>query len=340
MRVRHPAMASALVLLASFIPCTHTASDSASDEGRAALHAALWRDGHVYIPNALPSMETEVAPQVIQAASAVLARCARCTDTNNIMDAKCRGCHRHAGSTGPKSFNKARNLHRSSSAVARLVTSPRLLGLAAGLLGTPRARLYQDTLFEKEAGDVESAWHQDTVAAPLATDAVVTLWVALSDVSAASGTLMFANGSHHAEAADGMTSRGVQLADRVASVKHLTDEEVAARHVIVPPRNVRAGDATAHLGWTLHRAPPNMAGAPRRALAITYFADGARVPRDLIALPGVTAAQGGARGVELQTQDGVNVVVQLLSDDVSTWIPWAMYGRLVPGEPLVPPPIA
>ena len=53
-------------------------------------------------------------------------------------------------------------------------------------------------------------------------------------------------------------------------------------------------------------------------------------------LPGVTVAHGGARGVELETRDGVNVVVQLLSDDLSTWIPWAQDGRIVPGEPLAP----
>lgn len=47
-------------------------------------------------------------------------------------------------------------------------------------------------------------------------------------------------------------------------------------------------------------------------------------------------SRGGARGVELETRDGVNVVVQLLSDDVSTWIPWMQDGRLVPGEPLAP----
>ena len=32
------------------------------------------------------------------------------------------------------------------------------------------------------------------------------------------------------------------------------------------------------------------------------------------------------------------VVVQLLSDDVSTWIPWAMDGWMVPGQALAPPP--
>jgi len=31
------------------------------------------------------------------------------------------------------------------------------------------------------------------------------------------------------------------------------------------------------------------------------------------------------------------VVVQLLGDDLSTWLPWAMSGYLVAGLPLAPP---
>ena len=37
------------------------------------------------------------------------------------------------------------------------------------------------------------------------------------------------------------------------------------------------GDATWHHGWLLHAAPPNFSGRPRRALAVSYVADGARL---------------------------------------------------------------
>lgn len=316
------------------------------------LHTNLWRDGHVHITSVLPS-ESEAADgtgtantftvsavkdEVLAVAQRVIKACAACPHSDNIHDAACRGCHRHRGTTGPKSFNKARNLHRLSTTLNELVHAPRLLGLAAGLLGVPRVRVYQDALFEKEPGDVESGWHQDSAATPLNSDHVVTLWVALGDLSQTSGTLMFANGSH-AVRDDGLSSRGLPLSDRVAAVRHLTDDDVRAQYAVVPPRQIRAGDATAHLGWTFHRAPPNRGSTPRRAFAVTYYADGAKTHQDLIAPPGDTVASGRARGVELQTQDGVNVVVQLLSDDLSTWMPWMMDGWLIPGEPLAPPSV-
>jgi hypothetical protein len=38
------------------------------------------------------------------------------------------------------------------------------------------------------------------------------------------------------------------------------------------------GDVTWHHGWTLHSSPPQPPGStPRLALAVSYFADGARV---------------------------------------------------------------
>lgn len=39
---------------------------------------------------------------------------------------------------------------------------------------------------------------------------------------------------------------------------------------------LQAGDATWHHGWLLHSAPTNDESAARRAIAISFFADGAR----------------------------------------------------------------
>ena len=40
---------------------------------------------------------------------------------------------------------------------------------------------------------------------------------------------------------------------------------------------MRAGDATFHTGWTLHRAPGNATDAMREVMTIIYFADGVQV---------------------------------------------------------------
>ena len=44
-----------------------------------------------------------------------------------------------------------------------------------------------------------------------------------------------------------------------------------------PTARGRAGDATFHAGWTLHRAGPNPTELMRPVMTVIYFADGARV---------------------------------------------------------------
>jgi hypothetical protein len=43
---------------------------------------------------------------------------------------------------------------------------------------------------------------------------------------------------------------------------------------------VRAGDATFHTGWTLHRAPANNTPLLRSVMTVIYVADGTRVGPD------------------------------------------------------------
>lgn len=53
------------------------------------------------------------------------------------------------------------------------------------------------------------------------------------------------------------------------NMRHYTDEEVARHYKITATRSLAAGDATAHLGWTLHRAPPNGGDTARKAYVTT-----------------------------------------------------------------------
>ena len=47
-----------------------------------------------------------------------------------------------------------------------------------------------------------------------------------------------------------------------------------------------AGSASFHLGWTLHRANPNLTALDRKVMTVIWFADGARA---------VEPANGGQR---------------------------------------------
>lgn len=82
------------------------------------------------------------------------------------------------------------NAWRSAPAVFELLSSPRIAGAAAQLLGArpdQRVRLYQDSLFVKRVGDGQTHWHADLAMAPLDTNSFVTCWLPLQPVPAESG---------------------------------------------------------------------------------------------------------------------------------------------------------
>jgi ectoine hydroxylase-related dioxygenase (phytanoyl-CoA dioxygenase family) len=274
-----------------------------------AARKELRQAGFVRYPSLLNVEELDAyRTPVIEAAELIVVRCSECLTMDDLTDAGCRGCERTRSTptSQRKSFSKSKNLHRIDKRVRELVTSPRLAKVAAELLNTPAVRLYQDTAFFKEPGDVESSWHQDQAAAPLKTRKFLTIWVALDDMDADMGPLMFASESHCRKpmptkkkrskkkakkkdkkkpcALDQLGVRDVPLSKRVGAVRHLTDAVVGGHFNISRPQPMKAGDATVHMGWTLHRAPPNISPTrkTRRAIAITYFADGAFVYPDLL----------------------------------------------------------
>eukprot|EP00051_Salpingoeca_urceolata_P032571 m.497813 g.497813 ORF g.497813 m.497813 type:complete len:364 (+) comp52340_c0_seq1:82-1173(+) len=301
---------------------------------------ALWRDGHVLLRGAVPGV-AEVAKEVHRVHDDIVATCMTCSDSNDLSNRDCVGCERTRATPShfPKSFQKAKNLHRHSRAIRDFVMSPSVAGLAASLLNTPAVRLYQDTSFFKQPGDVESAWHQDQVACPLLGDKVVTLWIPLADVEPEQGTLVFAQGSH-GKGGDSRTAseptlslRGLALSRRVTAMRYLGDNDLARHFKLSRPAAFRLGDASAHLGWTYHRAGPNQGETPRPALAVTFFADGSKVHPSFLHKGGTSES---IRGIEFLGQDGQKVVAQTITDDLSTWLPWLFSGQLQPGKPLRP----
>jgi len=150
--------------------------------------------------------------------------------------------------------------------------SPRLGGLAAALLDEPGVRLYHDNALSKESGCGRTPWHHDAEHFPLQTAQAVTAWMPMSAIPGRMGPLSFA--------------RGRDVRDQVADldfdkVGTSYDEAVATRfaergvEVVAAPFEV--GDVSFHSALCFHTAGPNQTTQPRRALATTYFADGARV---------------------------------------------------------------
>ncbi|MBV8750015.1 MAG: phytanoyl-CoA dioxygenase family protein [Candidatus Eremiobacteraeota bacterium] len=216
--------------------------------------AAFQRDGHVLLRGVLPPDAVErVRPPIVDAAFG------RKTETRPLAERDTYG----------KAFLQMENLWRTHPDVRPFVLSPRFGAIAARLLGVDAVRIYHDQALFKEPGGGATPWHQDQVYWPLDNDKTVTMWMPLIDVPEEVGSMTFASGSH--------------LIPRAKDVV-ISDESEAAFDTFVAEHGLRlttygamrAGDATFHAGWTIHRAGANPTSTMREVMTVIYFADGTR----------------------------------------------------------------
>ena len=217
--------------------------------------ADLSRDGYVVARSVLPKSEVAVHRTAIATAVERLSK-----ETRNLGERDTYG----------KAFLQVTNLWTKDDAVKRFVFDNRFAQIAANLLGVEKVRLYHDQALFKEPGGGHTPWHQDKYYWPLDTDKMITMWMPLVDIDEEMGMITFASGSHIGGPVD-----NVEISDE--------SEEILARHVaeqgfaLWTPSALRSGDATFHLGWTIHSAGPNKSNKMREAMTIIYFADGARI---------------------------------------------------------------
>jgi Phytanoyl-CoA dioxygenase (PhyH) len=149
------------------------------------------------------------------------------------------------------------NLGEAPQEVADFIKSPRLGEIAARLLNVDAVRILHFTGFFKSGGGPATPWHQDLTFIPLDTQKALSIWVPLIDITPDMGALIFAEGSHlHGQ---------------------LPPAAAKERFPIRQNGLMRAGDVSVHMGWTLHTSLKNSSATMREAIAISYYADGARI---------------------------------------------------------------
>jgi len=153
---------------------------------------------------------------------------------------------------------------RISPFFRQLATAPKMGELMRELLGVKEIRLFRDLGLIKppvlEDG-IATGVHQDQVFYPLDRKGVASLWIALVDLPANSGTMRFVDRSHKM----GPVGRYV-LPGHDWLAAHPED---AAN--MTPAPALRAGCATIHDGFTLHGSDPNTWDQPRVAYTLAYF---------------------------------------------------------------------
>ncbi len=169
-----------------------------------------------------------------------------------------------------KAFVQMFNLWRHDAEARAFVFARRFAGVAAALMGVDAVRLYHDQALFKEPGGGPTPWHQDQFYWPLDTDRTITLWMPLVDVTPDMGVMDFASGSQRLGSL-GDFAIGEESEQRFAG---LVEEQGLDVRSYGP---LRAGDATFHAGWTLHRAPGNETDRMREVMTVIYYADGTRV---------------------------------------------------------------
>jgi hypothetical protein len=157
--------------------------------------------------------------------------------------------------------------------VMRLVAlSPRLGAIAADLIGAPVVRLYHDNALSKEPGCGRTPWHHDAEHFPLATLQVVTAWIPVTAIPASMGPLALARGDHVRDLVADLHFDKVGTAYDEAVGRRLAEADVA-----IDSSPFTIGEVSFHSSLCFHTAGPNRSMQPRRALATTYYADGAKV---------------------------------------------------------------
>ncbi len=166
-------------------------------------------------------------------------------------------------------FQQVTNVWQHDEKIRGIIFARRFAQIAADLMGVKGVRLYHDQALFKPPGGKPTPWHQDQFYWPLDTPNTVTMWMPLMDVSAETGTMEFASGSHR----DGPLIAKSISEKAGLEFKNIVDQ----KKYPIASYSLNAGDATFHSGWTVHAAHANRGTRPREVLTIIYFEDGARI---------------------------------------------------------------
>ena len=212
------------------------------------------RDGHLVISQLLSQAEVATAYPALFA-------------TANREHQKLNDYERSVGASGSRFVYDLRQIDPE---VWQFIASPRLAQWAAELLDTDRVRILHYNCFFKPAGGKPTPWHQDYLFIPLEAEKLIAAWVPLVNLTPEMGLLTFASGSHEVKTGD------FSAANQYSPSQ--LEQVLAERDLrLTTVGNMQVGDVSFHSSLTLHGAPANRSDRMRAAVAISYYADEARI---------------------------------------------------------------
>lgn len=147
-----------------------------------------------------------------------------------------------------------------------ICTQPRIVDVVEEVLG-PDIVLWGSQLFSKPAGTgLAVPWHQDGHFWPIRPLATCTVWVAIDDVDAENGGMMFVPGSHR--------TRELYPHAEQPSEESALNAELVPEHVDLARADVdalRAGTFSLHDVYLIHGSEPNRSSRRRAGFVIRYM---------------------------------------------------------------------
>ena len=162
---------------------------------------------------------------------------------------------------GPHTTVFRSQMAKYSEVVRAVVTSPALVEAAVQLVGPVVCHWFNQFVTKMPdgaSGKSEFPWHQDNGYVSIEPATNVTIWIALDDVDEQNGCVWVVPRSHEQGLLDHHGAGGDSW--------HLT-LDVAAEGV---PACLKAGEAVAFTGLTLHRSKLNVSDRPRRGFFVEY----------------------------------------------------------------------
>lgn len=147
--------------------------------------------------------------------------------------------------------------------------------IARSLMRSTTARLYFDHLFVKEPGtQAPTPWHQDMPYWPVTGGEIVSIWVALDDVSRETSGLVYVRGSHRA----GKAYKPVSFSEgRVLDVAQepdvMPDIDADPDAYELLSWDMKAGDCLVHHSFAIHGASGNRSSVTQRRALSTRWAN-------------------------------------------------------------------
>lgn len=183
----------------------------------------------------------------------------------------------------PRKLCKIEMPQFANRAIFELVSHPALGRLAAELTGARMVQawwvqlLYKPPAPHAEARGTNVGWHQDRQYWDVWTpeSELFTAWVALSDVSAQAGPMVFVPRSHRWGLRDEGDFYGQDIRAQRLGIRVPDGEQWDEIPAILPP-----GGVSFHDQLTFHASGPNLTAGPRRSFAIHLRTENSRPVND------------------------------------------------------------